>query len=261
MQTHDQTAAWLLDQHSNKSDFIPFAQSHGIMDVDSAYAVQDAYVRKMQQSGLGAIRGWKIGLTSKRMQAMCGIDQPVAGAILASRVYPSNSQVSHARFGRLGLEFEICTRLGADLPPRNGPWSFAEVQAAVDGVAAAVELIDDRKADYTLLEVQALIADNSWNAGVILGNWTSPPADLNALEGVVTLNGAELDRGFGRDVLDGPLHVLHWLANHLRARKKGLFAGEIVMTGSLITTSFPEAGSHYCFELGDLSRVELQVGV
>ena len=63
--------------------FHPFAAAFGIANVADAYAVQREYVRlQMQARGAGAA-GYKIGLTSKRMQEMCGIDSPIAGVVLA----------------------------------------------------------------------------------------------------------------------------------------------------------------------------------
>jgi len=258
-QSYEKTAEWLLEQHATCAAFVPFARQQGLIGLDDAYTAQEAYVRMMEGSGLGAVKGWKIGLTSKRIQEICGITQPVAGAILASRVLPSSARASRSSFGRLALEFEICIRLGSDLPARNTPWSFTEVRAAVDGIAAAIEMVDDRNADYAELDVHSLVADNSWNAGAIVGAWIPLPADLNACEGIVKLDGTELDRGLGRDVLDGPLHVLQWLANHLRMRGQGLRADDIVMTGSLVAPRFPEVGSHYGFELAGMSSVELNV--
>lgn len=260
MSRHTDLGRWLWDQHLSGSPFRPFAAAKGLATLDDAYDAQDALVAAMQSAGLGAIRGWKIGLTSAKMQAMCGIDQPVGGAILASRIRPSGSRVARSAHGRLGLEFEICARIGADLPPRAAPYALAEVAAAVDAVAPAIEMVDDRRADYAALDVLSLVADNSWNAGVVLGEFTPLPADLDACEGVVTLNGAELGRGFGRDVLGGPLKVLNWLADHLSARGRGLRAGDIVMTGSLVATQFPEAGSDYLFAVAGLGTVALTIG-
>ena len=42
-------------------------------------------------------------------------------------------------------------------------------------VMAAYELIDDRKAVYRECRALSLIADNAWNAGVVLGAATAPP--------------------------------------------------------------------------------------
>src|SRR5690348_18075061 len=58
--------------------------------------------------------------------------------------------------------------------------------------------------------------------------------------GVVKLNGAEVDSGHGRDVLGHPFGPLVWLAEHLAQTGEGLRAGDIVLTGSLVTTRSEE---------------------
>jgi 2-oxo-3-hexenedioate decarboxylase/2-keto-4-pentenoate hydratase len=69
----------------------------------------------------------------------------------------------------MGVEFEIAVRLKRDFAPEGVP-SLAEV-AAADAVYPAVEIVDDRRADYRALDVLSLIADNSWNAGIVLGDF------------------------------------------------------------------------------------------
>ena len=250
---------WLQAEHRRGASFAPVARDHGVATLDDAYAAQAAFVRAMQADGLGDCAGWKIGLTSARMQAMCGIDQPVAGAVLTSRVHGSGIAVQAAAFGRLGLEFEICVRIGADLPARPAPYTAAEVAAAADAVAAAVEMVDDRNCDYAALDVLSLVADNSWNAGVVLGDWVPVPADMTACLGVVSRDGSEIDRGHGRDVLGGPLVPLEWLANHLRAEGIGLRRGDIVMTGSLIPTQFPKGAGDWRFDVAGVGSVQIAI--
>jgi 2-keto-4-pentenoate hydratase len=85
------------------------------------YRVQYAYVAAT--IGDDACAGYKIGLTSKRMQQMCGIDQPIAGTIYSRKVFKSGARLSMADYGRLGLEFEICVRLGRDLDAGSEPFT------------------------------------------------------------------------------------------------------------------------------------------
>src|SRR5262249_56219169 len=96
----------------------------------------------------GAREGYKIGLTSARMQKMCNIDSPLAGVVLASRVMQSGVALQIGRYGRLGLEFEVCVRLGLDLPPQRTPFTMEEIAKAVDGVCAGVEVVDSGSASY-----------------------------------------------------------------------------------------------------------------
>lgn len=82
--------------------------------------------------------------------------------------------------------------------------------------------------------------------------------DLAAVKGVVEVNGEVVDAGHGRDVLGHPFEPLRWVANWLRERGETLRAGEIVSTGSLVTTRFPKAGAqHYRFTVEGIGTTEL----
>ena len=62
-------------------------------------------------------------------------------------------------------------------------------------------------------------------------------------------------RGTGADVLGHPHNALAWLANHLAAEGKGLGAGQIVLTGSLVKTVWLNAGDKVVMELSGLGKV------
>jgi 2-keto-4-pentenoate hydratase len=253
-----QAAEMLMNAHASRAPFAPFATAFEIACVADAYAVQRDYVRlQMQARGTGAA-GYKIGLTSKRMQKMCGIDTPIAGVVLADRVHVSGAVLNAPSYGRMGVEFEIAVRLKRDFAPDGVP-SIAEVAAAVDAVCPAVEIVDDRRADYHALDVLSLIADNSWNAGIVLGDFVQAWPDLATVEGQVFVDGAVLDRGVGGDVLGHPFHPVAWLASHLAAQGSGLRAGDIVMTGSIVTTKFPDRPASYRFDVKGLGSVDVTV--
>lgn len=254
-----EVARTLHHEHRFRQDFRPFAAESGIRTLEGAYEVQAAFVAEMMAGQSGQRAGYKIGLTSKRMQEMCRIDAPIAGVVLPGRVHRSGVVLDRAKFGRLGLEFEIAVRLGRDLPPWAAPFDIATVTAAVDAVAPAVEIVDDRNCDYKSLDVLSLVADNSWNEGLVHGTFQSAWPELAAVTGTVLFDGVEVDRGMGRDVLGHPFVPLTWLANHLAATGGGLHAGEIVMTGSLVTTRFPMAAGRFRFELSGLGAVEVGV--
>jgi 2-keto-4-pentenoate hydratase len=254
MSTHDELAQMLMREHAAGTTFHPM----GVADLAAAYSVQQRFVQLMGETA-GAPAGYKIGLTSARMQKMCGIDQPVAGVIFGSRVMASGVTLQARRYHHVGLEFEVGVRLGRDLPSGEAPFRRERVAEAVDGVCAAVEVVDDRNADYATLEARSLIADNSWNAGAVLGAFAPSWDKLEDASGVVWVNGQEIDRGHGRDVLGHPFVPLTWLANHLAATGSALRAGDVVLTGSLITTRFPKEAGRYRYELTGIGTVELGV--
>jgi 2-keto-4-pentenoate hydratase len=248
----EQTAALIVAEHREGKGFHRF---EGLPDLATAYRVQKVYVGEI--IGNDRIAGYKIGLTSQRMQTMCGIDRPISGAIFGRRVLKSGVKLRAADYHHLGLEFEICTRLGRDLAPRKTPYTKDEMGAVVDAVCAAVELVDDRHADYAVLDCNSLVADNSWNAGVVLGNFVAPPPKLEEVVGVAYQDGIEIGRGRGADALGHPFEPLAWLANHLAAQGDRLKKGDIVMTGSIVTTKFPEGAFNYRFDVTGLGSVEV----
>jgi 2-keto-4-pentenoate hydratase len=230
----------------------------GVTDLTAAYGVQRRFVELMSATA-GSAAGYKIGLTSARMQKMCGIDQPVAGVVLATRVMQSGVVLQAGRYHHLGLEFEVGVRLGHDLPRGEAPFTRERVAQAVGGVCAAVEVVDDRNADYSTLEALSLIADNSWNAGAVLGAFSGSWDNLEVATGIVQLNGQEIDRGYARDVLGHPFVPLTWLANHLAEAGGALRAGDVVLTGSLIPTRFPKEPGAFRYELAGIGTVDLTV--
>jgi 2-keto-4-pentenoate hydratase len=245
----------LLQQHASHARF-DAAPPPSATTLSAAYDVQDAFVALMLPRE-GPVAGYKIGLTSKRMQALCGIDQPISGVVLAQRVRVSGATLARSAYGRLGLEFEIAMRIGRDAP--GGEHTAHSVRTHVDAVCAGIEIVDDRNADYKALDVRGLVADNSWNAGIVLSPWVSAWPDLSAAEGVVHANGQAVDRGFGRDVLGDPFVCVAWLANHLHARGQCLRAGQVVMTGSRVTTRFPTEDTAFRYELAGIGSVSVNV--
>jgi 2-keto-4-pentenoate hydratase len=249
-------AARLVSDHATGAPFVPFAAEYGIVDLASAYDVQQRFVARLE-TRFGAGVGYKIGLTSKRMQAMCGIDQPIGGEVLERRVTMSGETVSLGEHGRAGIEFEIAARLGRAITAGTCPTSVEEMVPFVSAVAPAFEIVDDRNADYGSIDILSIVADNSWNAGAVLGPFKDTWPDLGAIRGIAYCNGAEIDRGHGRDVLGHPFEPLLWLGRQMTARGLTVPRGALVLTGSMIPTRFPSVGDAYRFVLDGLGDVEV----
>src|SRR5690349_14400195 len=248
-------ASELLIAHLERRSPTRFAQQWDMRGLGDAYAVQAELVEQMLPR-YGQRVGYKIGLTSARMQKMCSIDHPIAGVVLENRVVRSGTRIALSSLIHLGIEFEICVRLGRSLPPRAQPYALDEVAQAVEAVAPAFEVVDDRNSAYPL-DLICLVADNAWNDGLVLGPFQSSWPDLAAARGIVQCNGKVIDEGHGRDVLGHPFEPLRWLANHLSAQGQTLQAGELVSTGSLVTTRFPSAGDQYRFHVEGVGAVEV----
>jgi 2-keto-4-pentenoate hydratase len=251
-------AETLLAEHEANVTFKPLGPPDRPATVADAYDIQDRFVTLLRGRHGDAV-GYKVGLTSAAMQTFCGIDHPIAGAVLAGRVMQSGATARRADFGRLGLEFEIAVRIQSDVPVTGMPHTAETIAPHIGGVGAAIEIVDDRRADYASLDVLSLVADNSWNAGIVLSEFSTTWPDLESVVGRATRDRVAIGEGHGRDILGHPFNSVAWLATQLASRGERLKAGEVVMTGSVMKTIFPEADASYRFELEGIGSVEVQV--
>jgi 2-keto-4-pentenoate hydratase len=226
-------------------------------DEVEGYRVQRA-LHDLLLPGAGHLVGYKIGCTSKVMQQYLGIPHPCSGGVFERGVHGSGVRLRVADYVCVGVECEIAVRLGSDLPPAAAPFTDGDVAAAIGACLPAIEIVDDRYANWETLGAPTLIADDFFAAGCVLGEPVAGAAapDLAAVTGVARINGKDAGRGRGADVLGHPHRALAWLANHLAAEGRGLHAGQIVLTGSLVKTIWLSAGDHVVMELEGLGRVE-----
>jgi 2-keto-4-pentenoate hydratase len=223
-------------------------------NVSEAYAAQEA-LRELWTPLYGRVMGLKIATTTKVMQELMGIDRPCAGMIYERRVHHSPASLKLGDYMHLMIECELGVKLSRSLPRAERPYSAGDVRAAVEQAMPAFELIEDRWAHYKSTSALSLIADNAWNAGIVLGPPVQVPAstELNGLEGRLAINGAL--RGVGRT--DDPMGALAWLANLAVERGRPLEAGMVVITGSVIPTLPIATGEQFVFEIEGLGQTEL----
>jgi 2-keto-4-pentenoate hydratase len=257
-----QAARALFDAHERRERFAPLPPHLAPRTISDAHAIQEAFVA-LRADKLGAIAGYKIALTSPQMRKFVGVDEPQAGMMLESTILQSPARVRAADYLRLIIEFEIAVKIGEDLPVADKPFSRERVARSVEAVMPALEIADDRNADYSQLARHPLdlIADNCWNEGAVLGapvrDWQA--LDLAAVRGEASINGNKVGEGVGADAMGHPLDVVAWLANHLASIGRGLLRGDVVITGSIVTSKTVNPGDFVRFSVAGLGTVELQV--
>ncbi|MDY6945312.1 MAG: fumarylacetoacetate hydrolase family protein [Pseudomonadota bacterium] len=244
-----------LEEHTrNRTAFQLYRIDDRPPTLDEAYAIQAEIVARALRSGSDSIAGYKVGLTSEKMQTFCGVAEPIAGRIFNSRVRASGARLRQSDFQRLGIESELALRIGKQVRPGS---NVRDLIGCVDAIAAAFEVIDDREADYAHLEASSIAAENSWNQGIVLGEAVSPAGlgNLCGLEGRLLINGEQVATGSSSDVMSGPLCVLAWVSHFARETGGELQPGQWIMTGSIIATRFAAVGDTYSFQLGNLPPV------
>lgn len=125
-------------------------------DKDTAYRVA-----RMVEEELGwEVAGWKIAAMKADLQKALRTDSPIYGRVYAPLIKQSPVTVEHARQCSPIPEVEYQALLGADLPPRDTPYGFAEVREAVASLHPGVELAECRFVhDAAFPPLPAILAD------------------------------------------------------------------------------------------------------
>jgi len=201
------------------------------------YLIQHA-LHGLLASDIGARVGYKIGCTSAVMQQYLGIPHPCSGGVFAKGVFQSGASLPARDFVKVGVECEIAVKLARDLSATEAPFTAEWVAESIEAYIPAIEIVDDRYADWQTLGAPTLVADDFFAAGCVLGK--------------------QVLRSAAPDLLGHPHNALAWLANHLAADGNSLRAGEIVLTGSLVKTAWLKAGDAVRMELEGLGKVEVK---
>ena len=230
-------------------DLMPDSEAEG-------YQIQRA-VHDLLLPQVGSLVGYKIGCTSAVMQQYLDIPHPCGGGVFAKGVHESGAKLRARAYVRVGVECEIAVRLARNLLPSEAPFTAEWVMEAIEAYYPAIEIVDDRYVKWQTMGAPTLVADDFFAAGCVLGNAVPRLAapDLLTVAGRAIINGEEAGRGTGADVLGDPHNALAWLANHLAEEGKGLHAGQIVLTGSLVKTVWLDAGDSVKMELDGLGTV------
>jgi 2-keto-4-pentenoate hydratase len=233
-------------------------------DPDAAYTVQGRANAMLTESGLGDTVGWKIGCTTPVMQEYMNIHEPAYGEVFQPTLFHKHVKIRHADYVEPGVEAEIAVVLAADLPaqgPGNGKrWTRDSVTDAVGGVMASIELVDARYADFRTFDTPTLVADNFFNAAVVLGepnqDWRG--IDLAAVTGRMTINGNTIGEGAGSLIMGHPFEALAWLANRVGDFGRHLKAGEFVTLGSVVATRWIQRCDRVTVDVDGLGSVGIE---
>jgi 2-keto-4-pentenoate hydratase len=235
-------------------------QTNGIQKIMSPDAIETAarYLHALQSAGRSGERleagmrpatpedGWRIQQRISEMRGSpvagwkCALppsDRWVVAALHDVRASGGIAAAPVSSTGTARIEPELAFELKRSLPPRDNPYTHADVNAAIGSVRLAVEVLGCRYDDAAQASGPELMADSLWNQSVVLG--PSVPMDLaqepfpGPFQIALSVSGRE-DTVYEATHPNGdPRLPLYWLAEFLRGQGTGLEAGLVVITGSL----------------------------
>ncbi|MEB3022127.1 2-keto-4-pentenoate hydratase [[Mycobacterium] crassicus] len=209
----------------------PLTDGNPELDIDDAYAIQSRNIDRRVAAG-AHIQGRKVGLTSRTMQELLGVDEPDFGVLLDDMYVEDGDEIALAELVQPRVEAEMAFVLDSDL---TGPGvTTANALTAIGGVLPAIEIVDSRVADWRIKLVDT-VADNASSGKLVLGGRIRKVTelDLRLIGMALSRNGAVIDTGAGAAALGNPARCVAWLANKLAQFEITLRAGEVVLPGAV----------------------------
>jgi 2-keto-4-pentenoate hydratase len=236
----------------------PLTEQYPDMDIADAYAVQLAGIKERTEAHGGEIVGWKVGLTSKAMQQMLGVNQPDFGHLLDTMRMDEGTDIDCAEMIWPRVEPEIAFELNADL---RGPGvTVGDVMNATEYLIPALEVIDSRIKDWRI-KLCDTIGDNASCGRFVLGRSRVRPAgfDVRLVGMNYSVDGDLVSTATAAAVLGHPAKAVAWLANTLAPYGHYLRAGQVVMPGSLVAAVDAKPGGVIRADYDHLGSVELRL--
>lgn len=220
----------------------PLIEQFPDLTPEDAYEIQLVNIRR-RLSDVDVV-GHKVGLSSRVMQQMMGVDEPDYGHLLSDMRLNEHEPVVTSRYLLPRVEVEVGFILGADLPGQG--CTEADVLECTEALVPAIELIDSRIAAWKI-SIGDTIADNASSAGFVLGSPRAAPSDLDVRSIDATLWQDEHRVAEGRSdaVLGDPTTAVSWLARKVAGFGVRLRAGNVVLPGSCTKAFDAEAGSRF----------------
>ena len=222
----------------------------GALELDDAYAVQRESI---------ALRGsrvvaWKVGAKSA--------DGPIQGSVLPSDAFQASpGSVRRSSFGVMGLELEIAFRLGRSFAPRGVPYSSEEVLEAIASMAAAIEVVSSRYAEWPRVAPSLQLADlqNHGALCVAAAIAYDPAYPFDQPTTRFEFDGSSVLVATPRNPAGDPRRLLPWLVNHVTSRGAAFTDDIWVTTGSYTGMHFPEAAGVAVGKFEGLPEIRLTV--
>ena len=223
--------------------------------MEDAYRIQERMVSHRLGAG-ETIVGKKIGVTSKAVQDMIGVNQPDFGQLTSNMAYEEGQDLPIGGLIQPKAEAEVAFVLKRDL---KGPGiTAADVIRATDYVVPCFEIVDSRIQDWKI-KIQDTVADNASCGVYTLGKAKKKltDLDLNLAGMVLEINGELFSTAAGAAVQGGPVNAVVWLANTLGALGIPFLAGEVILSGSQSTLIPAVVGDTLKCTVGGLGSCEV----
>ncbi len=248
----------IYEAHTSKTAIPPIRSAFGAKDIEAAYQIQEYNIDRQLKAGQQVV-GKKIGLTSRKVQAQLGVDQPDFGILLDSMQIENGAVLPYTELLQPKAEAEVAFVLKRDLVSEY--IEMEDIIQAIDYVVPAIEIVGSRIQNWDI-QITDTIADNASSSHFVLGDNRVDLADidLEACAMELRINGQVQSQGNGKACLGNPLNAVLWLAKKMQQLGQALLAEEVILSGALGPMVVIEPGDQVEAQIEGLGGVQFAVG-
>jgi 2-oxo-3-hexenedioate decarboxylase len=231
-----------------RREIAPLVQTHGAFDLPAAYRVQERGIA-MRLSRGEKIVGYKMGLTSAAKRAQMNLGLPIYGVLTDAMRVEGTLRVADGVHPKIEPEIAFVTKR-----PLSGRISREQALAALEGVAAALEVLDSRFTGFKYFSLPDVVADNCSSWRFVLGPLREP-RDTGGLAMRMRVDGRLAQEADSNAISGHPLESLVQLVELL---PHPLPAGSIVLAGAATVAEALRPGMEISLEVEGLGSAAVR---
>ena len=216
-----------LDNAAKDATAIPQLSATESVSVEEAYEIQRLSIDRRIARG-DSIVGLKLGFTSKSKMIQMGVDDVIWGRLTDLMAIQPDGSINLSDYVHPRVEPEVAFRISK---PLRGVVTFDQAISAVDGIAAAIELIDSRYENFKF-NLADVVADNCSSSGYVIGDWQEPVGDFTDLAIQLEFDNEVVQSGSSETIFGNPVESLINAARLADSAGFGLEPGWVLLAGS-----------------------------
>lgn len=243
----------LDDAAKNAQPITQISTEHAFSEAD-AYAIQRASMEYRYARGEKLI-GLKMGFTSQAKMEQMGVHDMIWGHLTDEMLYENGGNLPFNKFIHPRAEPEICFLIKKEIATAV---PLSEIKDYVEGIAAAIEIIDSRYQNFKF-SLEDVIADNCSSAGLVIGEWQPPDFPIDDLKIDLIIDEDIAQTGNSAAILGNPWKSLVAAARLAAKYGQPIAAGSVIMAGAATSAVYLKEGQNVSAAVEHLGVASLQV--
>jgi len=249
-----QTLAKRLDEAASDAEPVAQLSNDVSMDLNDAYAIQKALIDFRTNRGEDIV-GVKMGFTSEAKMKQMGVHDMIWGRLTSDMRIEDGGELRLSRYIHPRSEPEICFRVSKTISQEV---SLEQLEDYVDGMAAAIEIIDSRFENFKF-SLDDVVADNCSSTGFVIGPWLPVDRAIDDLSMRMYFNDEEVASGTSKDILGDPWKALQAATRLVTSYGHTIKPGQVIFAGAATAAEFLKPETTVKVSVERLGEVSFQV--